>query len=276
MGGGDWTTTDRARASRRLRATALTPAEWQQVKEILDAALERTGPDRAAYQEFEKRVAIKVARLGMAGDPLLRRFRSERQIIASLDHPNIARLLDGGTTPDGEPYLVMEYVEGRPLSQRCEEKKLSTRQRLEIFLGVCSAVAYAHQNRIVHRDIKPANILVTVQGTPKLLDFGIAKLIAPELLGATAEETVTLLRLFTPDYASPEQVRGDPVTPASDVYASGVVLYELLTGRRPYRVSTSSAAEMIRVVCDAEPARPSSVAPRELGRPAQRSIRNNR
>lgn len=318
----------------------MTPAEWQQIKEILDGALERTGPDRAAYlesrcdanlelrrhideliaaddevgsgldlpivatpslvgafgplaagdrigvyeileeighggmgivylarraeEEFEKRVAIKVARLGMAGDMLLRRFRSERQIIASLDHPNIARLLDGGTTSDGQPYLVMEYIEGRPLLEWCEEKKLSTRQRLEIFLDVCSAVDYAHQNRIVHRDIKPANILVTAQGMPKLLDFGIAKLIAPELLGATAEETVTLLRLFTPDYASPEQVRGEPVTPASDVYASGVVLYELLTGRRPYRVSTSSAAEMIRVVCDTEPARPSSVAPREL------------
>lgn len=320
----------------------MTPAEWQQVKEILDGALERTEPDRTAYlelrcdgnlelrrrideliaaddevgshldlpilatpslvgafrtlaagdrigvyeileeighggmgivylarradEEFEKRVAIKVARLGMAGDTLLRRFRSERQIIASLDHPNIARLLDGGTTPDGEPYLVMEYVEGWPLLEWCEEKKLSTRQRLEIFLDVCSAVDYAHQNRIVHRDIKPANILVMAQGVPKLLDFGIAKLIAPELLGATPEETVTLLRLFTPDYASPEQVRGEPVTPASDVYASGVVLYELLTGQRPYRVSASSAAEMIRIVCDTEAVRPSSVAPRDLAK----------
>ena len=213
---------------------------------------------RRADEHFDKKVAIKLASVGIGGDSLERRFRSERQIVASLDHPNIARLLDGGSMPDGRPYLVMEYVEGARLLEWCEARKLSTRGRLEIFLEVCSAVQYAHQHLVIHRDLKPANVLVTDDGVVKLLDFGIAKLIDPEPAGETADRTATLLRLFTPDYASPEQVRGEPVTTASDVYALGVVLYELLTGRRPYRTSDSSPAEMVRVVCETEPPKPST------------------
>ena len=220
---------------------------------------------RRADEQFEKRVAIKLARVGISGDEMDRRFRAERQIVAGLDHPNIARLFDGGATPDGQPYLVMEYVEGAPLLEWCRARNLSTRARLEIFLDVCAAVQYAHQHLIVHRDLKPANILVTEEGTVKLLDFGIAKLIAPELGGDSADQTGTLFRLLTPDYASPEQVRGEPVTTASDVYGLGVVLYELLTGRRPYSVGDSSAADLVRIVCETEPLRPSAAAARGGG-----------
>ncbi|HKF42345.1 MAG TPA: protein kinase [Thermoanaerobaculia bacterium] len=213
---------------------------------------------RRADEEFDKRVAIKTARIGLSDESFRVRFRTERQIVAGLDHPNIARLLDGGTSADGQPYLVMEYVEGEPLLEFCRARGLATKERLEIFLEVCAAVQYAHQHLIVHRDIKPSNILVTKEGTVKLLDFGIAKLIAPEPGGAEADRTGTLFQLLTPDYASPEQLRGEPVTTASDVYALGVVLYELLTGQKPYRVVDSSPADMIRIVCDTEPQRPSA------------------
>ena len=215
---------------------------------------------RRADEQFEKRVAIKLARLGISGDEMDRRFRAERQIVASLDHPNIARLLDGGATTDGQSYLVMEYVEGKPLGIWCDARKLGIRERLEIFLEVCTPVQYAHQHLVVHRDLKPANILVTEEGTVKLLDFGIAKLIGPDLSGDLAERTSTLFRLLTPDYASPEQVRGGPISTASDVYALGVVLYELLTGERPYKVADSSPAEMLSIICEREPAKPSAAA----------------
>lgn len=221
---------------------------------------------RRADQQFEKHVAIKVARAGIAGDPLERRFRSERQIIANLDHPNIARLLDGGSTPDGRPYLVMEYVEGQPLTQWCDAHALGVRERLEIFLEVCAAVQYAHQHLVVHRDLKPANILVTEQATVKLLDFGIAKLIDPELGVETGERTGTLFRLLTPDYASPEQIRGGPISTASDIYALGVVLFELLAGERPYRLTGSSPAETLWIVCERELAKPSTVVTAERSR----------
>jgi non-specific serine/threonine protein kinase/serine/threonine-protein kinase len=214
---------------------------------------------RRADQQFERYVAIKVAQSGLAGDPLERRFRSERQIVANLDHPNIARLLDGGTTSDGRAYLVMEYVEGEPLTQWCDAHGLGVRERLEIFLEVCAAVQYAHQHLVVHRDLKPANILVTEQRTVKLLDFGIAKLIDPDLADG-ADRTGTLFRLLTPDYASPEQVRGGPISTSSDVYALGVVLYELLTGEKPLKLTGSAPAEMLWIVNEKEPARPSEVA----------------
>jgi tetratricopeptide (TPR) repeat protein/predicted Ser/Thr protein kinase len=213
---------------------------------------------RRADEQFERTVAIKVARAGFAGDSLTRRFRSERQIVANLDHPNIARLLDGGATSDGRPYLVMEYVEGEALTQWCDARGLGIRERLEIFLEVCAAVQYAHQHLVVHRDLKPANILVTEQGTVKLLDFGIAKLVDPDL-AESAERTGTLFRLLTPDYASPEQIRGEPISTASDVYALGVVLYELLTRERPYRLTGVSPAEMLWIVCEKEPVKPSAV-----------------
>jgi non-specific serine/threonine protein kinase/serine/threonine-protein kinase len=207
---------------------------------------------------FQKRVAIKVLKRGMDTDSIVRRFRHERQILASLEHPFIASLLDGGSTPDGRPYFAMEYVEGQPIVDYCDTHRLDTPARLALFRHVCTAVQYAHQNLVIHRDIKPANVLVTPDGTPKLLDFGIAKLLNPELGGQTLAPTAPGLQLMTPEYASPEQVRGDAVTTASDVYSLGVLLYELLAGRLPYRLTSRAPADIVRIVCEAEPMRPST------------------
>jgi serine/threonine protein kinase len=212
-----------------------------------------------ADDEFSKRAAIKLIRTGMNTDFVVRRFLSERQILANLDHPNIARLLDGGTNEDGLPYFVMEYVEGQPIREYCDSLRLSTDERLRLFGDVCSAVHYAHQNLVIHRDIKPGNILVTADGTVKLLDFGIAKLLGP---GPGRDETEAVARVMTPAYASPEQVKGDPITTASDVYSLGVLLYELLTGHRPYRVASSSPIEIIQAICEQEPDRPSTAVAR--------------
>jgi len=213
---------------------------------------------RRADDEFEKRVAIKLMRPGFATDLDLRRFKSERQIAAVLDHPNIARLLDGGSTPEGAPYFVMEHVEGGPLLDYCRERGLSVRERLVLFREICAAVQYAHQHLVVHRDLKPGNILVTADGEPKLLDFGIAKLLSGGGGTAFSEPTATLDRLLTPEYASPEQVRGRPVTTASDVYSLGVILYELVSGEKPYRIETGDPAELVRLVCEQDPGRPST------------------
>jgi eukaryotic-like serine/threonine-protein kinase len=184
---------------------------------------------------FRQRVAVKWLRRGLDTDDVLDRFRSERQILASLSHPHIARLLDGGATVDGRPYLVMELVEGQPITTYCDERRLPVDQRLALFQTVAGAVQYAHQNLVVHRDLKPSNILVTADGSVKLLDFGIAKLLGDSPFGGSSPRTRTGVRPMTPEYASPEQARGDPVTTASDVYQLGVLLYELLTGRRPDR-----------------------------------------
>ena len=204
--------------------------------------------------DFQKQVAIKVVKRGMDTDVMLRRFRDERQILAALDHPNIARLADGGAIQDGRPYLVMDYVEGTPVTQYCEQHQLKLADRLHLFRVICSAVQYAHQNLVIHRDLKPGNILVTPDGTPKLLDFGIAKLMEPD-----AEVTRTSFRFMTPECASPEQVRGDAVTTATDVYALGVLLYQLLTGEKPYEFRTGTAEEIRRIICETEPRKPSSV-----------------
>ncbi len=213
-----------------------------------------------ADEEFLKRVAIKLVLADFDHESINRRFRNERQILASLDHPNIARLLDGGTTEGGSPFFVMEYIEGQPIKDYCDSQRLSTVERLKLFRAVCSAVHYAHQNLIVHRDIKPGNILVTVDRTPKLLDFGIAKLISPDAqLGEITEATS---RVMTPDYASPEQARGEHITTASDVYSLGVLLYELLTGHRPYRVTSRSPLEIIQAICEQEPDKPSTAIAR--------------
>ncbi len=206
---------------------------------------------------FQKKVAIKVVKRGMDTDFILRRFRRERQIVASLDHVNIARLLDGGATEDGRPYFVMEYIEGEPLYQYCDSRLLSLRERLRIFAQVCEAVEYAHHNQVIHRDIKPSNILVNSAGTPKLFDFGIAKLLNPEMSADTAPQTATAMRLMTVEYASPEQVQGMPVTLLSDLYSLGVLLYELLTGHRPYRFRSRLLHEMARVISEEEPEYPS-------------------
>ena len=197
---------------------------------------------RRADDEFQKNVAIKLVRSGMASAEVLQRFRNERQIAAALEHPGIARLIDGGTTERGPPYFVMEYVEGVPLLDYCRDRRLPIQDRLRLFREICAAVQYAHQHLVVHRDLKPGNILVSPEGVPKLLDFGIAKLLGE---GAAArEDTSTLLRILTPEYASPEQIRGRTVTTASDVYSLGVVLYELLTdgSRTGSRPATRRAA----------------------------------
>ena len=214
-------------------------------------------------KEFMLTVAIKLVKRGMDTDFVLRRFRKERQILAALDHPHIARLMDGGTTDDGLPYFVMEFIEGQPLYRYCDANRLTIAERLRLFRAVCDAVHYAHQKQVVHRDIKPSNVLVTSEGVPKLLDFGIAKLLNPALAGdITHDPTATAMRLMTPEYASPEQVQGAPATPTTDVYSLGVLLYELLTGHRPYRLRNRAPHEIARVICEEAPAPPSFIITR--------------
>jgi serine/threonine protein kinase len=215
-----------------------------------------------ADDQYKKRVAIKLVKRGMDTEDILRRFRNERQILASLDHPNIARLLDGGMTPEGLPFFAMEYVEGLPLIEFCDAARLPIVERLKLFRKICSAVQHAHQNLIVHRDLKPNNILVTAEGEPKLLDFGIAKFLNPELSPQTIAPTAMIMRVMTRDYASPEQVRGLPITTASDVYSLGVLLYKLLTGHHPYQFKTLAPGEVERVICERAPERPSAIVTR--------------
>jgi eukaryotic-like serine/threonine-protein kinase len=220
-----------------------------------------------ADDAFRKTVAVKILSSGLHRRDLVARFRAERQILAQLDHPNIARLLDGGATGDGRPYLVMEVVNGVPLDRYCAENGLDVPARLRLFLKVCAAVRFAHQNLVVHRDLKPGNILVTAEGEPKLLDFGIAKLLEPGSLDLTMLPTALGQSPMTPRYASPEQVSERPVTVLSDVYALGVLLYELLTGRHPYLGKEAGRLdEVVRAICETEPALPSAVAPPGLRR----------
>jgi serine/threonine protein kinase/Tfp pilus assembly protein PilF len=213
---------------------------------------------------YEKRVAIKLIKRGMDTDAILRRFRHERQILAHLDHPNIATLLDGGTTDDGLPFFVMEYVDGLPIDAFCDANNLSLLDRLMLFQAVCAAVHHAHENHVIHRDLKPSNILVTTGGTPKLLDFGIAKLLDAEH-GPPTTETNLFARAMTPQYASPEQIRGAPITPASDVYSLGVLLYELLAGRPPYHLDRTAPADAERIICGETPRKPSTVIDASAG-----------
>jgi serine/threonine protein kinase len=205
------------------------------------------------------KVAVKLVKRGMDTSEILRRFRTERNVLASLNHPNIARLIDGGSTPEGMPFLVMEYVEGTPIDQFCEAHASTITERLKLFREVCAAVQYAHQNLVVHRDIKTANILVTPVGLVKLLDFGIAKLLRTDLSTLEAAQTRPELRPMTLDYASPEQVRGDTITTSTDVYSLGVLLYKLLTGKMPYGLETRSPDAIRKAILEVEPRRPSSV-----------------
>jgi serine/threonine-protein kinase len=255
-----------------------TPAELDHV-----AATSRIGPYRivgligrggmgAVYlaeradDQYRKRVALKLLPSWSAADEhRVRRFIEERQILAALEHPDIARLLDGGVTPDGLPWFAMEYVEGTPIDKYCDERKLSIEHRLQLFCRVCQAVEYAHRNLVVHRDLKPANILVRADGTVKLLDFGIAKLLNDEAASRTAELTQTHERFMTPLFASPEQVRGETASTASDVYALGVLLYGLLAGRGPYRIATAQPHEVARAVLEQEPELPSAAVLQTAG-----------
>ncbi|MFL6527743.1 MAG: protein kinase domain-containing protein [Chthoniobacterales bacterium] len=217
-----------------------------------------------ADKQFEKQVAVKLIKRGMDSDAVLRRFQHERQILASLEHPNIARLLDGGTTEDGVPYFVMEYIKGERLDRYAEQRQLPITERLKLFTQVCSAVSFAHQRLVVHRDLKPSNILVTADGTPKLLDFGIAKIIQPndsaEALATIA--TFTLLGAMTPEYASPEQIEGAPATTLSDVYSLGAVLYELLSARPPYQLPNRTPQALAKAIETGQVAKPSAVVNR--------------
>jgi len=207
--------------------------------------------------QYQQQVALKIVRSELGAEFTTSRFKNERQILASLNHLNIAKILDGGTTAEGVLYLVMELVEGQRLEEYCDAHKLATTARLNLFLQICAAVQYAHQHLIIHRDIKPGNILVNAEEVPKLLDFGIAKILESSDVSNQVEQTSSQFQLLTPEYASPEQVKGEPITTASDVYSLGVVLYELLTGCTPYSVPIHTPHEISRAVCETEPERPS-------------------
>ena len=213
--------------------------------------------------EFRQTVAVKLIKRGMDTDLILKRFRRERQILAALNHPNIAYFLGGGSTDDGLPYFVMEYIEGRPLYGYCDEKRLTTSQRLSIFREICFAVNAAHQLKVIHRDLKPSNVMVKGDGKPKLLDFGIAKVLDPDLMATDIEPTATQMRAMTPEYASPEQISGDEVDRASDIYSLGVILYELLTGHRPYSLQRRVPDEAARIIREEEPTNPSGSLTRD-------------
>jgi predicted Ser/Thr protein kinase/type II secretory pathway pseudopilin PulG len=228
---------------------------------LLDGLLGRGGMGAVylahrADGEFEQKVAIKLIDLPLATNTFRERFRQERQILAGLQHPFIARLLDGGVTGSGDPYLVMEFVDGVPIQRFCKREDLSLRQRLKLFLEVCEAVQFAHQNFVVHRDLKPDNILIAADGTPRLLDFGTAKLLTPSYAAAGSGLTREGYQSFTPQFASPEQVLGKPVTAASDTYSLGVLLYLLLTGKPPYELAKLTTEELLRVICKEPPRKP--------------------
>src|SRR6185295_6861450 len=210
-------------------------------------------------ETFHKRVAIKIIRPGLVDVEIIRRFRQEREILAALDHPTIARVIDGGSTDEGVPYFVMDYVDGQTIDTWCDQHRADVTRRLELFCAVCSGVQHAHDHLVLHRDLKPANIFVTADGGVKLLDFGIAKLLGSGAVPGNSATTATGMRVMTPSYASPEQVRGDPLSVTSDVYALGVVLYELLTGHWPYRAQRRVLHEVTRAICEEEPTVPSTV-----------------
>jgi serine/threonine-protein kinase len=208
---------------------------------------------------YEQSAALKVMAAQLIGSDAIARFKAERQILANLDHPYIAKLVDGGSTDDGVPYLVMDYINGLPIDRHCQDHRLDIDARLDLFSKVCDAVDYAHRNLIVHRDLKPSNILVDSNGNPRLLDFGIAKLLGADALRGDPALTQVGARILTPEYASPEQVRGEPVTVATDVYSLGVVLYWLMTGQSPYGATHKTPRDVEQAVVDHTPARPSTV-----------------
>jgi eukaryotic-like serine/threonine-protein kinase len=253
------------RDEKSVEGTTVGP--YRLIREIARGGMGSVYLAERADGQFEQRVALKLIKRGMDSDEVHRRFLSERRILARLSHPHIARLVDGGMTAEGHPWFAMEFVDGAPITRFCEERGYGITERTKLFQDVCDAVRYAHQNLVVHRDLKPSNILVTPEGQVKLLDFGIAKLLADE--PTESPLTQTEMRVMTPEYAAPEQVRGEPVTTATDVYALGTVLYELLSGRRAHQFKRRVPAEIERVVCDVEPEPPSVAASREGGSAAR-------
>lgn len=246
------------RAAREWSGQSSLIGPWKILEPLGDGGMGSVYLACRADEVYEQKVAMKLMRADLVRSrEMLFRFRRERQILAHLNHPNIARLLDGGVSAEGLPYLVMEYVEGLPINEYCVRNKLPLTAILELFRTVCAAVDYAHHRFVIHRDLKPANILVTSSGVPKLLDFGIARLLDPELDGST--QTRASERLMTPEYASPEQIRGEPVTTSSDVYSMGVLLYELLAAVRPFRAKTDNPLEIARAICEQTPPTPSAV-----------------
>src|SRR3974390_2330795 len=235
---------------------------YQLVKRIAQGGMAAVFLAVRADDEYQKEVAIKLLQPGSDSPELLHRFQKERQTLAGLDHPNVVKLLDGGSTPEGWPFLVMDDVEGSPIGEYCDRRKLSIDKRLHLFVKVCAAVHYAHEKSVVHRDLKPSNILVTADGTPKLLDFGIAKVLNSQPFTRKLLVSQTGTRCMTSAYASPEQMRGKFITTASDIYSLGVVLYELLSGHRPYRLKQNTPAEMERAICEHDPEAPSTAVSR--------------
>jgi serine/threonine-protein kinase len=268
---------DAARAARLLdavherhRVRAVGP--YRIVSEVGQGGMGTVYLAERAAGGFEQRVALKLVNVGMDSAAILERFGRERQILARLEHPGIARLLDGGRTETGRPYFAMEFVDGEPITRHAESRGLAIAARIELFLQVCDAVGEAHRELVVHRDLKPSNILVTAEGRVKLVDFGIAKLLDPgesNTESGTPASTRSGLHALTPRYASPEQMRGEPITTATDVYGLGVVLFELLTGRLPYEGPLSTPEQLVRAVCEEEPAPPSTAAHRPSGGAAE-------
>ena len=256
--------------SRRWIGRRIGPYEL--IEELGRGGMGQVFRARRADGQYQSEVAIKLVPAAFASPAVERRFAAERQILAGLVHPGIARLLDGGTTADNVPYLVMELVEGRPIDDYCNANKPSIESRLRLFLSVCEAVSYAHRQLVVHRDLKPNNIFITTDATVKLLDFGVAKVL-DSMAPPGGQATVTLLRAFTLTFASPEQIRGEPVTTASDVYSLGVLLYHLLTGVSPYRCANGPLSALSREICEKQPMPPSAVATRSSGSGDPGSIR---
>ena len=246
---------------------------WRLVERVGEGGMGEVWRAERADGAFAQTAAVKLVRPGLAPD-LLARFRAERQVLARLDHPGIARLLDGGVAADDRPFLALEYVDGEPITAYCDRRRLPVEARLRLFGEVCDAVAYAHRALVVHRDLKPSNVLVadTDDGPRvKLLDFGIAKLLDPAEAAFTVPVTAGDRRMMTPEYAAPEQVRGEAVTTATDVYGLGVLLYELLTGTRPYRLESCARAAVERAILEAPPTEPSTAVTSAPSSPMKRS-----
>lgn len=240
-----------------------TFGNYRTIKQIGTGGMGTVYLAERADGHFEQKVALKVVKPGINSNEIISRFEDERQILARLQHPNIARLLDGGISDIGLPYFTMEYVDGLSITEYCDSKNLTIEERLELFQKVCNAILYAHQNLVIHRDIKPSNILVQDDGTVKLLDFGIAKVFEEE--ENQKNITRTGIRAMTPEYASPEQILGQPISTATDVYSLGLILYQLLTGYPPYEVNSTSAIEMEKVICLTDPPKPSTMFTKVMG-----------